>query len=363
MKAPPAGSGCRAAVVAASRGAWIARVAAILSLTLLPFAHIGVTARSATDAGSTREYRYVMGTSIAVEAYGGTADARRAAIEEAFGAFAEVDRLMSDYRPDSELARVNRTASREAVRVSEPLFSVLHAAELVSVRSGGAFDVTVGPLVALWGFHDKKPHLPSPSELAAMRPLVDYGNVTLDAKQQTVRFRRDGVAVDLGGIAKGFAVELAGGVLKRRGLSGLIDAGGNQYLLGTPPGKPLWSVGVRHPDARDRLLGAIETGETSVSTSADDANFLTVNGRTYGHILDPHTLRPSDAALSVTVLARDGTLADAMSKAAFILGPKAGLELIDSFPGMSGVIAYREAGGGVGIAISDRLRRGWRPAS
>ena len=107
----------------------------------------------------------------------------------------------------------------------------------------------------------------------------------------------------------------------------------------------------------------METGEISVSTSADYYNFLVANGRQYGHILDPRTLEPSTAALSVTILSRDGTLADAMSKAAFILGPKAGLALVDSFPGMSAVIAYRKADGTVGVAVSKRLAGAYRPTS
>ena len=142
-----------------------------------------------------------------------------------------------------------------------------------------------------------------------------------------------------------------------------IDAGGNQYLLGTPPGKRLWTVGIKDPDARGHVVGVVETEETSVSTSADSSNFLVANGKKYGHILDPRTLAPSTSALSATVLARDGTLADAMSKAAFILGPRAGLELVDSFPGMSAVIAYRMGDGSVGVAISPRLLRAYRPTA
>jgi thiamine biosynthesis lipoprotein len=303
-----------------------------------------------------------MGTSVEVEASGGDVSGRRAAIDEAFGAIAEVDRLMSNYRDDSELSRINQRASRDAVPVSAPMLSVLEAAAEVSARSRGAFDVTVGPAVALWGFYTKKPHLPTEAELNGIRPLVDFHNVALDAEQHTVHFTRPGVTIDLGGIAKGFAVELAADVLRRKGLSGFVDAGGNQYLLGTPPGKPIWTVGVKNPDVQGRLLGVIETAETSVSTSGEYATFVTIDGRAYGHILDPHTLQPSTGALSVTILSRDGTLADAVSKGAFILGPKAGLELIDSFPGMCGLIAYRQPDGRVGMAMSPRLKSAFHPS-
>jgi thiamine biosynthesis lipoprotein len=311
----------------------------------------------------SHQYRYVMGTSVEVQAFGRDEATRRLAIDEAFAAFAEVDRLMSNYRDDSELALVNRRAAHDGVSVSDPMFGVLDAARRVSSASDGAFDVTVGPLVRLWGFHDKKPHVPTAAELAAVRPLVDYRNLLLDAEHRTVRFALPGVELDLGGIAKGFAVEVAADVLRRHGLSGFIDAGGNQYLLGTPPGKRVWTVGIKNPDVLDRVMGVVETGEISVSTSADYSNFLVADGRRYGHILDPRTLRPSTQALSVTIFSRDGTLADAMSKAAFILGPKAGLALVDSFRDMSAVIAYRKVDGTVGIAVSDRLAAAYRPTA
>jgi thiamine biosynthesis lipoprotein len=333
----------------------------LIAILLIPL--VGGAMRAGPIAYESHQYRYVMGTSVQVQAFGGDEATRRTAIDEAFAAFAQVDRLMSNYRVDSELALINRSAARDAVSVSDPMFGVLDAARRVSSASHGAFDITVGPLVRLWGFHDKQPHVPTAAELATVRPLVDHRHVLLDAEHRTVRFAHADVELDLGGIAKGFAVEIAASVLRRRGLSGFIDAGGNQYLLGTPPGKRTWTVGIKNPDVRDQVMGVVETGEISVSTSADSYNVLVVDGRKYGHILDPRTLEPATAALSVTILSRDGTLADAMSKAAFVLGPKAGVALVDSFPGMSAVIAYRKADGSVGVEVSERLAGAYRPTS
>ena len=339
-----------------------ARTLLLIAILLIPLIG-GATPAAGQRADESHEYRYLMGTSVQVQASGGDETTRRTAIDEAFGAFAEVDRLMSNYRDDSELALINRSAARGVVSVSDPMFGVLDAARRVSSASHGAFDITVGPLVRLWGFHDKKPHVPTDAELATVRTLVDYRYVILDAEHHTVRFARPGVELDLGGIAKGFAVEVAAGVLRRRGLSGFIDAGGNQYLLGTPPGKRTWNVGIKNPAVPDRVMGVVEIGEISVSTSADYYNFLVATGRTYGHILDPLTLAPATEALSVTILSRDATLGDALSKAAFILGPKAGLALVDSFPGMSAVIAYRKTDGTVGVAVSQRLAGSYQPTS
>lgn len=294
-----------------------------------------------------------------VQAIGGDESARRAAIDEAFAAMAEVDRLMSNYRSDSELSHVNREAARGTVVVSDPLLRVIEAGQRVSADSHGAFDMTVGPLVRLWGFHDRTPHIPTSAELAAVRPLVGYRNLIVDATHHTIRFARPGMEIDLGGIAKGFAVEVAANVLRRHGLAGFIDAGGNQYMLGTPPGKASWTVGIRNPDVADRLIGVVDVKGGSVSTSADYANFLVAEGRTYGHLLDPHTLQPSMASLSATIVSDDGTLADAMSKAAFILGPQQGIALIDATPGMAGVIAYRKPDGSVGVAVSQRVAWRW----
>jgi thiamine biosynthesis lipoprotein len=272
---------------------------------------------------------------------------------------AEVDRLKSNNTGDSELSHVNRNAARGPVVVSDPLLRVIEAGQRISVASNGAFDVTVGPLVRLWGFRDKTPHIPTSTELAAVRPLVDYRGLLIDAPNHTVRFARDGMEIDLGGIAKGFAVEVAANVLRRHGLTGFVDAGGNQYMLGTPTGKTSWTVGIKNPDVADRLIGVVEVQGGSVSTSANYANALVAAGRSYGHLLDPRTLQPSITSLSATIVSDDGTLADAMSKAAFILGPKQGIALIDTMPGMAGVIAYRNTDGTIAVAASRRAA--WRP--
>jgi thiamine biosynthesis lipoprotein ApbE len=302
-----------------------------------------------------------MGTSMTIEVSGGDDSARRAAVDEAFAAMAEVDRLMSNYRDDSEVSAVNRGAAAAPIRVSEPLFSVLSAAETIARRSGGAFDITVGPLMKLWGFYQKQPHVPSRAELAAIRPLVDYRRMHLDARARTVRFDRAGMEIDLGGIAKGFAVELAAGVIRRRKLSGFVDAGGNQYFIGTPAGHSTWRVGIEDPDRRGALLGTLALREGAMATSGSYHNFFEVDGRKYGHILDPRTLAPSETSLSVTVVSPDATMADALTKAVFLLGPSAGRALAESFPQTAVLIASRASGHRIALSISPQLQRAFTP--
>jgi thiamine biosynthesis lipoprotein len=337
------------------------RALAVSSLVLLA-STVGWAA-SRQEGDMSRERRYMMGTSVEIRAFGGDAATRTAATDEAFAAIAEIDRLMSNWRDDSELTALNRRAAQSPVTVSPPLFDVIRAAVQVNQKSGGAFDITVGPLVTLWGFRSRQPHQPTATELAAIRSLIGGDNLVLDSATRTVRFARPGVEIDLGGIAKGFAVELAAGVLRRRGLGGFIDAGGNQFLLGRPPGKLAWTIGIQDPDHPGQLIGSLDLQEGSVSTSAGNANFLTVNGRRYGHILDPRTLEPSDASLSVTVWSDDGTVADAASTAAFVLGPEKGLAFIDSMPGMLGLIAYRAPDGHVALRMSKALEPLYRPAA
>ncbi len=308
---------------------------------------LAVTGLAAEDPRTTTVRRMLMGTSMMVEAIGGTPAARAAVIDEAFAAMAEVDRLMSTYRPDSELARVNAEAAGRPVRVSAPLWSVLDAAARMSRSSHGAFDVTIGPLVRLWGVHDRRPHVPTAAELARVRPLVDYRHVILDPDGQTVRFRRPGVELDLGSLAKGFAVELAGHVLERKGFSGVADAGGHQYLAGRPTRHPAWQVGIADPDVPTRLIGTVSVDGGAVSTAG-------------GRLLDPRTLAPSSTTSSVTVLSPDGTLADALSTTIALLGPVDGLRLVEAFPGAMAVIASRGTDGQVEIAMSAALRNRFR---
>jgi FAD:protein FMN transferase len=332
-------------------------------LVLAAASAVVVSAQSARETGDmSRDFRYLMGNSVEVRAYNGDEASRQAAIAEAFAAVAEVDRVMSNWKADSEISVANRGAGTGAVRLGDPLFAVIEAGLEVAARSGGAFDPTIGPAVRAWGFRTHVPHLPSDEELTSLRGLVGFHGVALDARARTMRFARAGMEVDLGGIAKGFAVELAAGAIRRRGLAGCVDAGGNQYMLGRPPGKPGWTVGVRDPDHPGELLGTLDLPEGSVSTSAENANFVTIAGRRYGHILDPRTLRPAESGvLSVTLYSPDATLADAVSTAALVLGVRPGLALIDSYPGMMGLLTSRLADGSVAVAMSDRLRARFHP--
>jgi thiamine biosynthesis lipoprotein len=278
------------------------------------------TSATGTDTGQSRAFKYLMGTSMRVEAYGGTPAVRQAAVDEAFAAMAGVDAVMSPVRGDSELSMVNRTAASHAVAVSAPLFAVIAAASRVSALSGGAFTLT--------------------------KPPATVASVVLEPERRTVRFTDPGVWIDPAGAAKGFAAELASGSLRRRGVAGLVDAGGVQFFVGTPPGKAFWSIGISDPRRPGALLGAIDVGAGAVSTTAS-----------------PDARERSGVALSATVVSADATLAGALSRAAFALGPRDGLALLSSVQGTWGVIAVRQPDGRVDVAVAPGHERAFHPAS
>ena len=312
------------------------------------------TSASAQDTGSTRAFKFLMGTSVRIETSGGTPELRQQALDEAFAAIAEVDRIMSDYRDDSELTLVNGRAAARTTRISDPLLAVLDAALRVAEASGGAYDPTIRPLLVMSGVKSRQPHQPTASELAAVRPLVGYRGVTLDGTSRTVRFARSGMALDLSGIAHGFASEVASASLRRRGLSGLIDTGTTQFVVGLPVGKAMWTVGVGHPDFANRLLGAVDVTGGAVATVSASASGA---GR-----FDPRTLQPATRSLSATVVSSDGTLAEALANAALVLGPRDGLVLLERFTGTWGLVTYRQGDGTVGIEVSPSSRRQFHPS-
>ena len=322
--------------------------AGLLALLLLSRTQTGL----AQDTGSSRAFKFLMGTQVRVETFGGTLQLRQAATDEAFAAVAEVDRIMSDYRDDSELMMVNRTAALRPVRVSDPLFAVLDAASRVFDASGGAFDASIRPLHVLTGLKNRQAHQPTPAELANIRPLVGFRQVALDRSSQTVKFARSGMALDLTGIAHGFASEFAAGSLRRRGLTGVVDTG-TPYVVGAPPGKSASSVGIGKPGTPAQLLGAVDVKDAAVATVTATANGFPR--------FDPRTLQPVAAALSATVISPDGTLAEALANAVLALGPRDGLALLERFDRAWGLVVFRKSDRSLGIAVTQSQQRSFHP--
>jgi FAD:protein FMN transferase len=231
--------------------------------------------------------------------------------------------LMSE-STSSEVARLNRVADSIATPVEPRTFEVLARSLRLWRESDGAFDITVEPLVRAWGFLGGPRRVPSEDEVRAAFAKVGAGDVALDSAAGTVRFRRRGMRVDLGGIAKGYAVDLAMRALRERGVGdALVDASGNMMSAGHPPGARAWRIGLRDP--RDRLgyFARVRLEGDAISTSANYEQFVARDGRRFGHILDPRTGKPAEGLLAVTVIAADATTTDAWDTPLFVLGPEA----------------------------------------
>lgn len=234
----------------------------------------------------------------------------------AFKRIAELDTCMSDYRRDSELNRLCRRAGGGPVPVSKDLFRVLERARLVSEQTGGAFDVTIGPLVRLWRQARKWRVLPLPDEVAAAKRLVGYRMMRLDARRRTVSLERPGMQLDLGGIAKGFAGDEAQRVLRANGIRrALVEMGGDIVVSGPPPGTKGWTI--RVPNASGDLTFA----NCAVSTSGDTEQFVELGGKRYSHVVDPRTGWAVTNRVQATVVAKDGFTSDPLSKIFALMKP------------------------------------------
>ena len=320
-----------------------------LGLAVLAFAlALPALAAPVERVEQVEQVRYHMGTLWTVEAQGPGANA---AMEAAFAEIGRLDRLLSTYKADSELSRLNREGSRGWVPVSAETRNLVNRALGFASASDGAFDPTVGPLVQLWGFKQMDYRFPSEEAIAKAKERVGYRHVEVDPARG-IRFRRAGIEVELGAIAKGYAVDRAVGILKDRGMTtARVDAGGNQGIWGQPPEGERWLFGVRHPRRDGDVLGWTSLQSGGISTSGDAERGFWRDGVRYGHVIDARTGKPSQGVLSVTVVARDAETADALSTALYVLGPDRGSQLLARMPGaealwvMAGDFATRKSPG------------------
>jgi FAD:protein FMN transferase len=263
----------------------------------------------------------IMGCTFGVAAYGPDRDALARHVEAAFDEARKIDGWLSNYRDDSELSRLNRSAADARVPVSEELFELLLNAAEYSRASEGAFDMTVGPLVRAWGFYDGDGRLPDAAELAHARENTGYLLVELDAARKTVHFARPGMELDPGGIGKGYAVDRMVEILRRAGVgSALVNAGHSSlYALGAPPDSPGgWQVEITSSDGGSGAEVLLK--DQSLSTSGSQEKFFEVRGHIYSHILDPRSGRPAEGVLAVSVIALTTLQSELSSTAFFVNG-------------------------------------------
>ncbi len=270
----------------------------------------------------------IMGTRCAVELWSEDRAAGEASINAVFDEFRRVDRLMSTYKPESELSRVNAGASKAPVRVSRELYDMLATSIEYSKLTRGAFDITYASVGYLYdyraGVH------PDDATIARALPGINWQHLQLLPKTTSVRFTRPGMRVDLGGIGKGYAVDRGIAVLQKRGIDrAMVNAGGDTRIIGDRFGRP-WIVGIRNPDDAGKVALRLPLTDTAISTSGDYERYFEEGGVRYHHILDPHTGKSARKVRSVTILADTATRTDALTKSVFIMGAADGIAFIDT---------------------------------
>ncbi|MCB9522672.1 MAG: FAD:protein FMN transferase [Myxococcales bacterium] len=306
-----------------------------------------------------RFHAELMGTPWAIQIAGGDGLQAKAAVDAAFTEVARLEAALSEWRDDSDLGRLNAAPADAWVTVSPDAYMVIEQGLALGHASGGAFDVTWAALRGLWDFKAQPPRLPLKRDLDAAVARVDYRGLLLDAHQPQVKKTRDGMAVGLGGIAKGYAIDKAAAVLKAHGLRAfIVDGGGDLFIAGEKaPGVP-WTVGVQHPRA-DRVLLALPARDQAVVSSGDYERFFELGGRRYHHILDPKTGLPAGKSVAVTVRAPDATRADALATALFVLGPVEGLALAQA-QGVDAAILGPDGAIAVTAGLAELFPKRWK---
>jgi len=263
-----------------------------------------------------------MGSTYSLVLYGEERSRLEGASEDAFEEVRRLDRMLSNYRPESEWSEVNRHAVERPVKVSAELFQLLSACVEYSRQSEGAFDISVGPLMKVWGFYKGSGHLPHGAEVRGALTKVGYRNILLDATRLTVRFARPGVELDPGGIGKGYAVDRMVDVLRKDGIaSALVSASGSSiYALGAPPGETGWKVRIRDPKNEAKTVTEVTLKDESMSTSGSYEKFFRAEGKIYSHIMDPRTGFPATGMLSTSVITPRTLDSEAWTKPFFING-------------------------------------------
>jgi thiamine biosynthesis lipoprotein len=278
----------------------------------------------------------IMGTRCAVQLWAEDAAAGEASIEAVFAEMRRIDALMSTYKADSEVSRLNVSAATAPMAISAELFALLETSQEYSRLSNGAFDITYASVGYLYDYRARQ--RPDEASIAAALPGVDYRQLRLDPARRTVAFGRPGMRIDLGGIAKGHAVDRGIEVLRGRGVTrAMVNAGGDTRVIGDRFGQP-WVIGIRHPDRSEEIVLRIPLVDAAFSTSGDYERYFDEDGVRHHHILDPKTGQSPHAARSVTVIASTATRTDGLTKSVFILGPEAGIAFIDGLTDADAIV-------------------------
>ncbi|CAL81930.1 FAD:protein FMN transferase [Clostridium botulinum] len=314
-------------------------VTILLLCICLPLVFVGCDSKS--EEPVSRE-TYLMGTIINIKAYGKDADK---AVQASVDKISDIENKMSLNISTSEVNKINKNAGIVPVKVSKNTFDVVKASLIYSEKSKGSFDITVEPLVSLWGIGTDKARIPSKDEINNALKLINYKDVIINEKESTVMLKRKGQAIDLGAIAKGYtADELKKVLLNYNVSSAFLSLGGNVYVLGNKPDKTLWKIGVQNPlEPRGDYLGIVSVSDKSVVTSGNYERFFERNGKRYHHIFDTKTGYPAEKGLiSVSIISDKSIDGDALSTSVYTLGLDEGKKLIESLKGVEAIFVTND---------------------
>lgn len=301
---------------------------------------LAAASRAQAPAGWVSRDEAIMGTAIRVELWCDDRAAGEAAIAAVMDEMRRIDAAMSPYRPESELSRINRDAAAAPVVISGEMFDLLAQSVEFSQFSGGAFDITYAGIGHLYEYRDRR--RPTDAEIARAHACVGYRHLVLDRDSRTVRFARDGMRIDLGGFAKGYAVDNGAEILRRRGVtSAIVTAGGDSHIVGDRRGRP-WTIGIRHPRRPGEVVALLPLEDAAISTSGDYERYFEEGGVRCHHVIDPATGKSPSGVHSVTIVAADGLTTEALSKTVFVLGAREGMRLIESLHGVDAVVVDAE---------------------
>lgn len=266
----------------------------------------------------------------------------RPKLQKALDEIRRLQALMTTWSEDSEVSKINAAAGKSAVKVGSETFAVIDKSLWIGKESQGVFDITFEAMKGLWKFDEgAEATIPPKDKIDAARKLIDYRQIEIDPKEHTIRIKKQGMRMNLGGIAKGYAIDAAARVLEAEGLKGFFaQAGGDLYVRGDKPDGSKFKVGIRDPRGKGPTdyFALLEVEDHAFSTAGDYERTFVKDGKRYHHIIDPRTGYPATATRSVTVWAKDAFTADAIDDAIFILGAEKGLELVESIPGAGCVI-------------------------
>ncbi|HGG0418386.1 FAD:protein FMN transferase [Clostridium botulinum] len=314
-------------------------VTILLLCICLPLVFVGCDSKS--EEPVSRE-TYLMGTIINIKAYGKNADK---AVQASVDRISDIENKMSLNISTSEINKINKNAGIAPVKVSKNTFDVVKASLIYSEKTKGSFDITVEPLVSIWGIGTDKARIPSKDEINNALKLINYKDVVINEKESTIMLKRKGQAIDLGAIAKGYtADELKKVLLNYNVSSAFLNLGGNVYVLGNKPDKTPWKIGVQNPlEPRGDYLGIVSVSDKSVVTSGNYERFFERNGKRYHHIFDTKTGYPAEKGLiSVSIISDKSIDGDALSTSVYTLGLDEGKKLIESLEDVEAVFVTND---------------------